>query len=196
MNTPLSEEALDILFREARSFSHWLDRPVGEEQLRGIYELMKWGPTSANCTPARLLFIRSDEAKARLKPCLDPGNVAKSMSAPVVTVVAMDMEFYELLPRLFPHADARSWYAGRPAFIHETAFRNSSLQGGYLILAARAVGLDCGPMSGFDAERLDREFFPEGRYKSNFLCAIGYGDRARIYPRDTRLTFEEACTIA
>lgn len=195
MAEPLSPAALDTLFREARSFSYWQDRPVTDEQLRTLYALMELGPTSANCLPARLVFVKSPEAKARLKPCLSEGNVHKSMSAPVVALIGMDMEFYEELPRLFPHTDARSWYAGKPDKIRQTAFRNSSLQGGYFIMAARALGLDCGPMSGFDGEKLDAEFFPGGRVKSNFICALGYGDRSRLHPRGPRLEFEEACRI-
>lgn len=195
MGKPLDDAALDTLFRDARSFSYWLDRPVGDDLLHTLYDLMELGPTSANCLPARLVFVTSPAAKERLRPCLSEGNVHKSMSAPVVAIIGMDMVFYEKLPRLFPHTDARAWYAGKPEAIRNTAFRNSSLQGGYFILAARALGLDCGPMSGFDAERLDREFFPEGTVKSNFICAVGYGDRSRLRPRGPRLPFEEACRI-
>ncbi len=192
---PLSDAALDQLFREARSHNKWLDKPVSEEQIRQIYDLLKWGPTSANSCPARFVFVRSPEAKERLKPCLDEGNVDKAMSAPVVAIIGMDMEFYEKLPKLFPHTDARSWFAGKPDKIRETAFRNSSLQGAYLIMAARSLGLDCGPMSGFDNAKLDATFFPDGKVKSNFICAIGYGDPSGLYPRGPRLDFEEACRI-
>jgi len=195
MHRLLDDEALDTLFRDARSFSYWLDKPVSDEQLHALYELMKWGPTAANCNPARLVFVKSPEAKARLAPCLSEGNVAKSMSAPVVAIVAMDMEFYEQLPRLFPHTDARSWYAGKPEAIRSAAFRNSSLQGAYLIMAARSLGLDCGPMSGFDAQKLDATFFPDRPWQSNFICALGYGDVSRLYPRGPRLAFDEACRI-
>ncbi|MGE0080359.1 MAG: malonic semialdehyde reductase [Thiohalomonadaceae bacterium] len=195
MNEPLDDTALDTLFRKARSFSYWLDRPVSDEQLHALYELMKWGPTSANSSPVRIVFVKSDEAKARLKPCLDEGNVAKSMSAPVVAIVAMDMEFYEYLPTLYPHTDARAWFVGKPEAIRNTAFRNSSLQGAYLILAARSLGLDCGPMSGFDAGKLNAAFFPDGRWKANFICAIGYGDTGRLRPRGPRLAFDDACRI-
>lgn len=195
MSERFSDESLDQLFREARSFSYWLDDPVSDEQLRELWALAVLGPTSANCLPARLLFIKGPEAKERLKPCLSEGNVRKSMSAPVVAIIGMDMEFYEELPRLFPHTDARAWYAGKPEKIRETAMRNSTLQGAYLILAARSLGLDCGPMSGFDNARLDAEFFPDGRVKSNFICAIGYGDRSRLHPRSPRLAFDEACKI-
>lgn len=195
MHRLLDDAALDTLFRDARSFSYWLDKPVSDEQLHALYELMKWGPTAANCNPARLVFVKSPEAKARLAPCLSEGNVAKSMSAPVVAIVAMDMEFYEQLPRLFPHTDARSWYAGKPDAIRSAAFRNSSLQGAYLIMAARSLGLDCGPMSGFDAQKLDATFFPDRPWQSNFICALGYGDVSRLYPRGPRLAFDEACRI-
>ena len=157
---------------------------------------MKMAPTSANCSPARLVFVRSDEAKAKLKPCLMEGNVEKTMSAPVCVIVGMDMQFYDQLPKLFPHADARSWFAGNDAAIQATAFRNSSLQGAYLIMAARALGLDCGPMSGFDAAAVEAAFFPEGNVKANFLINLGYGDATKVYPRSPRLAFDEACRIA
>lgn len=195
MTSILSEEALDTLFRAARSHNGWQERPVSEEQLQQIYALMKMGPTAANTCPARIHFIKSAEAKERLKPCLAEGNVEKCMTAPVVAIIGMDMEFYELLPKLFPHTDARSWYAGKPEAIRNTAFRNSTLQGAYFILAARSLGLDCGPMSGFDADKLEAEFFPEGRIKVNFICALGYGDASKIFPRSPRLDFDEACTI-
>ena len=193
----LDEQALDILFREARSFSYWLDKPVTDEQLQAIYELMKFGPTAANSCPARLVFVRSDEAKARLKPCLDEGNVHKSMSAPAVAIIAMDLEFYEQMGKLFPHnPGAREWYAGKPEKIASVAGMNSTLQGAYLMLAARSLGLDCGPMSGFDADKLNAEFFPDGKIKANFICALGYGNRDKLYPRGPRLTFDEACSLA
>jgi 3-hydroxypropanoate dehydrogenase len=194
-SVPLSEQALDTLFREARSFNAWQDKAVSDEQLHQLYELMKWGPTSANSCPARIVFVKSEEAKARLKPCLNEGNVEKSMTAPVVAVIGMDMEFYEQLPKLFPHTDARSWFAGNAEKIAENAMRNSTLQGAYLIIAARALGLDCGPMSGFNAAKLDAAFFPEGKIKSNFICAIGYGSQEKLYPRGPRLDFDEACRI-
>jgi len=194
--SPLSAESLDTLFRKARSHSHWLNQPVSEDLLHQLYELMKWGPTSANCSPARLVFVQSPEAKERLKPCLDKGNIAKSMSAPVVTIIGMDLAFYEQLHKLFPHnLEARSWFAGKPEKIQETAFRNSSLQGAYFMLAARSLGLDCGPMSGFDKAKLDTEFFPDGIIKSNFICAIGYADDSRLHPRGPRLAFNEMCRI-
>jgi 3-hydroxypropanoate dehydrogenase len=191
----LSEPALDQLFREARSYNAWQDREVSDELLHQLYELLKWGPTSANSCPARIVFVKSEEAKARLKPCLAEGNVEKSMSAPVVAIIGMDMEFYEQLPKLFPHTDARSWFAGKPEKIEENAMRNSSLQGAYLILAARALGLDCGPMSGFDNACLEEAFFPDGKVRANFICALGYGSSDRLYPRGPRLEFDEACRI-
>ncbi len=191
----LDRASLDQLFREARTNNGWLDRPVSDEQLRGIYELMKWGPTSANSSPARLVFLRSREAKQRLVPALAPGNVDQTLQAPVAAIVAQDIEFYERLPELFPHGDARSWFVGNQPLIETIAFRNSSLQGAYLILAARALGLDAEPMSGFDNETVDREFFPDRRVKSNFLVNIGYGDPSKLPPRGPRLAFEEAVQI-
>jgi nitroreductase len=188
--------ALDILFREARSFSYWQDKPVSEQQCRELYDLMKMGPTAANSCPARIVFVQSEAAKARLKPCLDEGNIDKSMSAPVVAIIAMDMEFYEQLGKLFPHTDAKSWYVGKPEKIEKVAFMNSSLQGAYFIMAARSIGLDCGPMSGFNGDMLNEEFFPDGKWRVNFICAIGYGNRDKLYPRGPRLDFTEACRIA
>lgn len=195
MNQALDDASLDTLFRDARSFSHWQERPVSEAQLRQLYELMKWGPTAANACPARIVFVQSAAAKARLKPCLAEGNVDKSMSAPAVAIVGMDLEFYEKLPRLFPHTDARSWYVGKPEKITASVTLNTALQGGYFILAARSLGLDCGPMSGFDHAALDAEFFPDGKVKSLFICALGYGDRSKLYPRGPRLEFDEVCRI-
>jgi len=191
----LDNNALDILFRNARSYNSWQDKTVSDEQLITLYELMKWGPTSANSCPARLVFVKSDEGKQKLKDCLDEGNVEKSMTAPVVAIIGMDMEFYEKLSILFPHTDAKSWFVGKPEKIHETAFRNSSLQGAYLMLAARSLGLDCGPMSGFDSTRLEAAFFPGGKVKANFICAIGYGSEDKLYPRGPRLEFDETCQI-
>ena len=191
----LDRASLDQLFREARTNNGWLDRPVSDEQLRDIYELMKWGPTSANSSPARIVFLRSREAKQRLVPALAPGNVDQTLQAPVAAIVAQDLEFYERLPELFPHGDARSWFVGNQPLIETIAFRNSSLQGAYLILAARALGLDAEPMSGFDNETVDREFFPDRRVKSNFLVNIGYGDPSKLPPRGPRLAFEEAVQI-
>jgi 3-hydroxypropanoate dehydrogenase len=191
----LSDTALDVIFRNARTHNAWLDRPVDDDTLRALYDLLKWGPTSANASPARFVFLRSRQAKERLRPALSPGNVDKTMAAPVTVIVGHDLRFYEHLPRLFPHADARSWFAGNDELIRTTAFRNGSLQGAYLIVAARALGLDCGPMSGFDNARVDAEFFPDGTVKSNFLCNLGYGDPAKLFPRSPRLPFEEACQL-
>ncbi len=187
--------SLETLFTEARTQNGFLPEPVSEEQLKALYDLFKWGPTSANCSPARVVFVTSAEAKARLIPLLAVGNQAKSQDAPVNAIIAYDLEFYEKLPFLFPHADARSWFVGNPAFAEEAAFRNSSLQGAYLILAARSLGLDCGPMSGFNAEGVNKEFFPDGKVKANFICNIGHGDPTKVHPRLPRLPFEEACEV-
>lgn len=195
MSSALDAAALDQLFREARSQNAWLERDVPDALLHDLYELFKWGPTAANGCPARLVFVKSDAAKARLKPTLAEGNVKKSMTAPVVCVVAYDLEFFEQLPKLFPHTDARSWYVDSPASAEKAAFRNGTLQGGYLIMAARALGLDCGPMSGFDADKLNAEFFPDGKWKVNFICGLGYGDPAGLFPRLPRLDFDEAAAI-
>lgn len=195
MSTPIQHADLEQLFHNARTFTHWQARPVAEATLYQLFDLLKLCPTSANCSPARFVFVASSEAKARLKPCLAAGNVDKTMSAPVTAIVAMDTRFYEHLPQLFPRADAKSWFEGNAALIDATAFRNSSLQGGYLILAARALGLDCGPMSGFDADKLNAEFFPDGRFKANFLVNIGYGDASTLHPRSPRFGFDEACRI-
>ena len=195
MKDPLAAQALDRLFREARSHSRWLDEPLDEALLERVYDLMKMGPTSANCCPARLVFVRSPEAKERLKPCLAEGNVEKTMKAPATVIVGHDEEFYERLPELFPHADARSWFAGNESRSRETAFRNGTLQGAYLILAARALGLDCGPMSGFDNAKLDAEFFAGTTIKSNFLVNLGCGDANGLHPRGPRLEFGDACQL-
>ena len=191
----LSKESLDTLFTDARTHNAWLDKPVTDEQLQGIYDLMKWGSTSANCSPARLVFVRSEAEKEKLVACVSAGNAEKTKTAPVTVIVGMDMEFYEKLPQLFPHADARSWFAGNQAAIDATAFRNSSLQGAYLMLAARAVGLDCGPMSGFDADKLNASFFAGTTVKVNFICNLGYGDASKLFARSPRLAFDEACKI-
>ena len=210
MGKALNDEALDQIFRKARTHSAWLDKPVTDETLQQLYDLMKWGPTSANSSPARFLFLRSKESKERLRPILAPGNVEKTMAAPVTAVIAYDLLFFEKLPKLFPHAPAmRDLFAQNPQLVEETAKRNSSLQGAYMIIAARSLGLDCGPMSGFDNARLDeeffgagqecegceQEFFPSGHVKSNFLCNLGYGDASKLFPRGPRLTFQEACTL-
>lgn len=195
MNQPLDSHALEQLFLHARTFNGWLDKPVPDTALHQLYDLLKMAPTSANCSPARIVFVRTLEAKARLQPALAEGNRAKTLTAPVTAIIAHDMTFYDKLPRLFPHADARSWFAGNEALIQTTAFRNGSLQGAYLILAARALGLDCGPMSGFDNAQVDAAFFPNEPVKSNFLCNLGYGDPESVYPRSPRLVFEDACKI-
>jgi 3-hydroxypropanoate dehydrogenase len=191
----LPDTCLDSIFRTARTHNAFLDKPVPESMLRELYELLKWGPTSANSSPARFVFVVSRHAKERLRPALSPGNLDKTMAAPVTVIIAYDLEFHEKLPRLFPHTDARSWFAGKPEHILTTAFRNGTLQGAYLIIAARALGLDCGAMSGFDNAKVDAEFFPDGKVKSNFLCNLGYGDPAKLMPRSPRLPFEEACRI-
>lgn len=197
MSELLSEASLDQLFRHARTFNAWLPKDVSDEQLRQVYELAKFGPTSANSSPARVVFVKSKAAKAKLEPFLSDGNRAKTMEAPVTAIVATDHAFYEKLPKLFPHADARSWFVGNQPLIDTTAFRNATLQGAYLLLAARAVGLDCGPMSGFDNAGVDAAFFAGTAVKSNFLISIGYGDASRnLFPRSPRLAFDEACTIA
>ena len=193
----LDAGALDLVFRTARTHRAWDGRPVTDATLREVYELMKWGPTTANSCPARFVFVRSPAAKERLKPALDPGNVVQTMAAPATAIVAYDLEFYEQLPKLAPHVDARSWFAGKPAeHLRTTALRNGSLQGAYLIVAARALGLDCGPMSGFDNEAVDAAFFPDGKVKSNFLCNLGYGDASKLQRRAPRLAFDEACEFA
>jgi 3-hydroxypropanoate dehydrogenase len=191
----LDDQALDQLFREARTQNRWQDRPVPDAKLQEIYDLLKFAPTSANASPARFVFVRTQEGKAKLKQALSPGNVEKTMTAPVTAIVAYDTAFYDKLPFLFPHADARSWFAGNPAFAEQTAFRNGSLQGAYLILAARAVGLDAGPMSGFDAAKLDELFFAGTTWKTNFLVNLGYGDPAGLFPRGPRLSFDEAARL-
>ncbi|MGC2164731.1 MAG: malonic semialdehyde reductase [Gallionella sp.] len=191
----LDDHSLEVLFREARTHIAWQSRPVSDDLLRQIYDLMKWGPTSANCSPARIVFVRSPEAKQRLKPALAPGNVDKTMDAPATAIIAHDTEFYEKLPMLFPHADARAWFAGNQPLIDTTAFRNGTLQGAYLIVAARALGLDAGPMSGFDNAKVDQTFFPDGKIKSNFLINLGYGNKSKLYPRSPRLSFEDAAQI-
>ncbi len=195
IKTPISEEAIDQLFREARTHSAWLSEPVPVELVREAYELARLGPTSANGSPARFVFLTTPGAKARLKPALAPGNVDKTMAAPVTVIIAWDTEFHEKLPKLFPHADMRSYFVGNKPLIDETAFRNSSLQAAYFILAARSLGLDCGPLSGFNADKLNAEFFPDGKWKVNLLCNLGYGDPSKLFPRNPRLNFEEASVI-
>lgn len=191
----MDDASLDTLFRKARTHNVWQQKPVTDEQLHRIFELMKWGPTSANCSPARIVFVKSAEEKEKLVACMDPGNAAKTRAAPVTAIIGMDMAFYEKLPQLFPHTDARSWFAGKPAVIESTAFRNSSLQGAYLIMAARAIGLDCGPMSGFNADKVNAAFFAGTTIQANFVCSLGYGDTGRLHPRSPRFSFDEACSI-
>lgn len=193
--SPLSKEALDQIFVQARTHNAWLDRAVSDETLHQIYDVMKWGPTSANSSPLRIVFVKSKEGKNRLLPCVSEGNYEKVKTAPVTVILAQDMEFYEKLPKLFPHTDARSWFVGNDAVIKATAFRNSSLQAAYFMIAARSLGLDCGPMSGFDAEKLDLEFFKGTSLKTNLICNLGYGDHTQLYPRAPRLDFDEACKV-
>ena len=191
----LDDAALNLLFTQARTHSAWLPRAIESGVLERLYELAKMGPTSANCSPARFVFVQSPAAKARLKPTLSASNVEKTMSAPVTVIIGSDQAFYERLPELFPHADAKSWFVGNQALIEETAFRNSSLQAAYLMFAARALGLDCGPMSGFDQAKVDAEFFAGTTIKSNFLINLGYGDAAGLFPRSPRLSFADACQV-
>ncbi len=196
MSDTVNDAGLDQIFREARSHSFWRDEPVSETLVQAVYELTKWGPTSANCSPARFIFVQSDDAKARLKPHLIPTNVDKVLSAPACVIIAYDLEFYEKIPELFPHnPGARNWFAGNEELIQTTAFRNSSLQGAYFIIAARALGLDCGPMSGFDNAGVDKEFFADTSWRSNFICSIGYGEQEQLFPRSPRLSFGEACQV-
>jgi 3-hydroxypropanoate dehydrogenase len=210
MNHLLNDESLDVLFRKARTHNAWLEKPVSDDLLRSLYDLMKWGPTSANSCPARILFLRTPEAKRRLLPALSAANVDKTMHAPVTAIIAHDMKFYEKLPQLFPHnPSAREWFANAPELAEVTAFRNGTLQGAYFIMAARSLGLDCGPMSGFDNAKVDEEFFPlptgepelgpevfpSSHVKSNFLCNLGYGDQSKLLPRSPRLEFDEACNL-
>lgn len=195
MSHAINDESLDILFREARSQNKWHDKPVSSALLMAVYDLMRWGPTSANVSPARFLFLVSKESKERLRPLLAPGNVQKVMTSAATAIIGYDLGFAEHLPRLFPHQpDAKNWFA-EPKMAEVTAFRNGTLQGAYFMLASRALGLDCGPMSGFDNAGVDREFFAETSTRSNFICAIGYGDPSGVFPRSPRLSFDEACKI-
>jgi 3-hydroxypropanoate dehydrogenase len=194
----VSAECLDVLFRSARTHNFWSAKPVTDDQLRELYDLLRWGPTSANSNPARILFLRSREAKERLKPALWAGNVDKTMAAPVTAIIGHDTRFYEQVPKLMPHKpEIADNFIGpaKTAFALDTAFRNGTLQGAYLMIAARALGLDVGGMSGFDNAKVDAEFFPDGRVRSNFLCNIGYGEHDKLFPRNPRLSFEEACRI-
>jgi 3-hydroxypropanoate dehydrogenase len=209
MGIRVSDEALDVLFRHARTFRTWLDKPVTDDLLRELYALMKWGPTSMNCCPARILFLRTRESKERLRPALAPGNVPHTMAAPVTAIIANDMQFYEKLPQLAPHnPKGKDLFESSPELAEVTARRNATLQGAYFMLAARSLGLDCGPMSGFDNAKVDEEFFgagleregigqeySPGRLESNFLCNLGYGDPVGLHPRAPRLAFDEACKL-
>lgn len=195
MSEAIAPAALRPLFLDARTHNNWCDEDVPDSLLREIVDLLKLGPTSANCSPARFVFVRSKAEKERLRPHLSEGNRDKTMRAPVCVIIGYDLDFYELLPELFPHTDARSWFRGKPEKIRETAFRNGTLQGGYLILAARSLGLDCGPMSGFDNAGVDRDFFAGTSIKSNFLCNLGYGDASVLMPRSPRLAFDEIAKI-
>jgi len=186
---------MEQIFTSARSHNGYLDVPVSDDTLQRLYHTLKWGPTSANSSPARFAFVRSDEARQRLIECVSPGNADKIRQAPVTVIVGMDLRFYEELPGLFPHVDARSWFVDKPELIESTAFRNSSLQGAYLIIAARALGLDCGPMSGFDSAKVDAAFWAGTTVRTNFLCTLGKGDHSRIFPRSPRLAFEQACQL-
>jgi 3-hydroxypropanoate dehydrogenase len=192
----LDDAALDALFRTARTQNKWTDRPVSDAALRSLFDLLKYAPTSVNSSPARFVFVRTPEGKAKLKEALSPGNVEKTLTAPVTVIVGYDPKFYEQLPKLFPHVDARAWFLGNEAFADETAQRNSTLQGGYLILAARALGIDSGAMSGFNKAKVDELFFADSGFKSNFLINLGYGDPAGVFPRSPRFEFDEACTLA
>lgn len=196
MNKALTNDALDTLFMEARTYNSWTDQAVDDATLTRIWEIARMGATSANCSPARIVFVRSPQAKDQLKKCLADGNIEKTMAAPVTAIIGHDMVFYEKLPTLFPHTDAKSWFTGNQELIETTAFRNGTLQGAYLMLAARALGLDCGPMSGFDNAAVDAQFFAGTDVKSNFICNIGYGTAEGLYARAPRLPFEEACRIA
>jgi 3-hydroxypropanoate dehydrogenase len=195
VNEILSDAGLDKIFRQARTHRAWRDEAVSDVLLEAIYDLAKMGPTSANCSPLRVAFLRSPEAKEKLRPALDAGNVEQTMVAPVTAIVAYDIEFYELLPKLYPHTDARSWFAGKPQRIEQTVQRNGSLQGAYFIVAARALGLDCGPMSGFNRKKVDEAFFAGTSWRSNFLCNLGHGDSSQLRPRSPRLEFDEACRL-
>ncbi len=191
----LDTAAQHLLFNDARTQNAWLPTPVAPATLHALYDLMKYGPTSVNCSPMRVIFITTAEGRARLKPHLAEGNVEKTMSAPVTAIIAHDLEFWKHLPKLFPHTDARPWFEGKEDHTFTTAFRNGTLQGGYFILAARAVGLDCGPMSGFNNDGVDAEFFAGTRVKSNFLCNLGHGDASKVFPRSPRFEFGEICSI-
>jgi len=196
MKQPLDGRAKDLIFREARSYNRWADEDISDQTLKEIIDLMKWGPTSANCWPLRVVFVKSDEAKARLKPHLGEGNVVKVMTAPVVAILAYDTKFFDRVPEFFPHnPGAREWFIDDENNHFETAFRNSSLQGAYFMIAARALGLDCGPMSGFNQDGVNGEFFPDGQYRSNFICGLGVGTNELLFERSPRPAFETVAEI-
>ena len=196
MTTRLDDAGLDLILRKARTQNGWLDKPVSDDQLRAIYDILRVGPTSANSCPARILFLRTPEAKARLLPALSPGNVDKTKAAPVTAIIGYDTRFFEFFPKLFAHRpEMRDAFANNPKNAEITAFRNGTLQGAYFMIAARAVGLDVGGMSGFDNAKVDAEFFPDGRVKSNFLCNVGHGDPAKVLAKLPRLDFDEACRL-
>jgi 3-hydroxypropanoate dehydrogenase len=195
MSEPIDAQCLDQLFFDARTHNEWQDRPVSDELLRELFDVLRWAPTSANCSPARIVFVKSPEAKAKLLPALIEGNVEKTRSAPVTAIIGHDLEFHEHLPKLFPHTDARSWFVGNQPLIEATAFRNGTLQGAYLIMAARALGLDCGPMSGFDPDQVNEAFFAGTSTRVNFLCNLGYGRPEALFPRSPRFEFEDVCRV-
>ena len=196
MSNAANDSALDLIFRNARTLTAWLDKPVPEAVLRAVWDLAKLGPTSANCCPARIVFVASPEARNGSSPACRRATSKRTMKAPATAIIGHDLEFYERLPALFPHTDARSWFVGKPDLARETAFRSGTLQGAYLMLAARALGLDCGPMSGFDSDAVDAAFFPDGTVKTNFLCNLGYGDRTSLRPRGPRPVFDDVCAVA
>ncbi|WP_318357207.1 malonic semialdehyde reductase [Enterobacter sp.] len=196
MRDAVNPDALAALFTQARTHNGWLAKSVSDETLKAIYDLLKMGPTSANCSPARIVFVRIHEGKEKLRPALSSGNLDKTMTAPVTAIVAWDPLFYDKLPALFPHGDARSWFTQSPQLAEETAFRNSSMQAAYLIFACRSLGLDTGPMSGFDRNKVDAAFFADSGWRSNLLINIGYGDAEKLYDRLPRLDFDDACTLA
>lgn len=191
----LTDESLDVLFRDARTYSAWQDKDVSDVTLQALYDLAKMGPTSMNCCPMRVVFVKSSDMKEKLSSALAEGNVQKTMTAPVTALIAYDTEFYEHLPTLFPHMDGKSYFQGKPDLITETAMRNSSLQGAYFIMAARSLGLDCGPMSGFNTDKLNDLFFNGTSYKINFLCNLGYGDEESLHSRSPRFNFDDVCDI-
>lgn len=192
----VNQQALDTLFLEARTRNGWQAKPVPRALIEEIWNLARMGPTSANCQPLRVVFVTTEAAKQKLSPALSGGNRAKTMAAPVTAILAYDLAFYELLPKLFPHEPtARSWFAGSERTIQETAFRNGTLQAAYFMLAARACGLDCGPMSGFDQDKVNAAFFPDSTYRVNFICSLGYGTDEKLFPRSPRLAFEDACRV-